>query len=153
MEPNRLEISRPVPAHPSGELLENYALGRLSEPELGRVETHLFVCDSCQDLLVETDQYVAAMKAALAEPASEAVSWPAQWAASTRRLFASFRVPQPMPVYCAALAALSLVAMLSQSYAPSLTARESEITLQSMRGVSEAAQAHGPADTRLSSPW
>jgi hypothetical protein len=151
MEPTKVDISRSVTLHPSEDLLENYALGRLVEPALGRVETHLFVCHSCQDALLETDQYTAAMKAALAEPAlqPETLSWPAKWAAFAGHCLESLRFSHPIPVYSAALATLSLVAMLSQSYTPGLAAREAEITLRSVRGGIAATQAQGPADTPL----
>lgn len=149
MEPNKLEKPRPATAHPSEDVLENYALGRLVEPELGRVETHLFVCHSCQDALIETDQYVAAMKSALAEPQPEAASWSTRWAAFAGRFTDSLRLPRTVPLYCAALATLSLVAVLSQSYTPSLVAGGSEITLRSVRGGVEATQAQGAAAAHL----
>jgi anti-sigma factor RsiW len=55
------------PTHPSEDVLESYALGRLSESGAAGVETHLLTCTSCQETLTETDEYVAAMKAALGE--------------------------------------------------------------------------------------
>lgn len=147
MEPNKLENTRPATAHPSEDLLEGYALGRLVEPELGRVEAHLFVCHSCQDALTETDQYVAAMKSALAEPVPEAESRPI--AAFIGRLTSSLRIPRPVPLYCAALATLSLVAVLSQGYEFRVGGKASEIALRSVRGGVEATQAQGPAAARL----
>lgn len=149
MEPNQLEKPRPATAHPSEDILENYALGRLTEPELGRVEAHLFVCHHCQDALIETDEYVAAMKSALAEPVPQAESWSTRWAALAGRLADSLRLPRPVPVYCAAFATLTLVAVLSQGYAPKLAAGESEITLRSVRGGVEATQTQGPVAAHL----
>ncbi len=148
MEPNKLEKPRAATAHPSGDVLENYALGRLVEPELGHVETHLFVCHSCQDALIETDEYVSVMKSALAEPLPEAESWSTRWAAFAGRFTDSLRIPRTVPVYCAALATLSLMAVLSQGYVPG-QAEGTAITLRSVRGGVEATRAQGPAAPHL----
>jgi hypothetical protein len=51
--------------HPSNDLLERYAMGKLTDPDLEQVEEHLFVCDSCRTRLAETDAFVSAMRAAL----------------------------------------------------------------------------------------
>jgi hypothetical protein len=150
MEPTAVDKSRLATPHPTGELLESYALGRLSEPALGQVETHLFVCHACQDALLETDKYNAAMKAALAEPQPvfAAATWPTRLAAFGGQLVDSLRLSHPVPVFSAALAALSLAVILSQSYKPE-TGRDAEITLISVRGGVSATQAQGPADARL----
>ncbi len=143
MEPNLVDTTRLTTSHPSGDTLENYALGLLSETEQARVETHLFVCYACQDALAETDNYVAAMKAALAEP--EASPAPGRWAAFVD----SLRFSGPVPAFGAALAALSLAAILVQTYTPSLAATEAEITLRSLRGGAEIVDADGPANASL----
>ena len=45
MEPNinptQLRPAPKIPQHPSEDLLEKYALGRLTEPEIEKVEIHL----------------------------------------------------------------------------------------------------------------
>lgn len=98
LDPNR---------HPSEDKLEYYALGRLTEPELEHVEVHLLACASCQDSLSETDVYLPALRAALAE-AQPAVSasrdswWKLGWFPST-------------PVLAGALAAILLAAVVLRS--------------------------------------
>lgn len=54
-----------VGQHPSDDDLELYALGRLTEPDLGRVEEHLLVCEECRVRLDEEDAFVKAVRAAL----------------------------------------------------------------------------------------
>jgi hypothetical protein len=51
--------------HPSNDLLERYAMGKLTEPHLEQVEEHLFVCESCRTRLAEVDAFVSATRAAL----------------------------------------------------------------------------------------
>jgi hypothetical protein len=48
--------------HPSEEILERYALGRVGAPDLEPIEEHLLVCPHCQERLSEADQYVLAMR-------------------------------------------------------------------------------------------
>lgn len=48
------------------ELLERYALGRLSEPECASLEEHLLLCSACQARLDQTDKYLAAVRGASA---------------------------------------------------------------------------------------
>jgi hypothetical protein len=44
--------------------LELYAMRSLPAPESERLEDHLLICQSCQDRLQSTDEFVAAMRAA-----------------------------------------------------------------------------------------
>jgi hypothetical protein len=148
MEP-QVETTRPAAPHPTEDQLEDYSLGRLVEPELGLVETHLFVCHSCQETLAETDEYVALMKSGLAESVKPAaIPWSSRWADWGSRVADAIRFPRPVPAFSAALAALSLAAMLSQSYTAG-TAGDVEIPLRAVRGGLEPARAQGPADTAL----
>lgn len=48
--------------HPEEDLLEHYALGKLSGDELGRVEEHLLVCETCRDRLTELDADISAIR-------------------------------------------------------------------------------------------
>lgn len=149
MEPTQLEQPVRAPSHPTGDRLERYALGQLVEPELEQVEAHLFVCPACQDALIETDQYVALMKSALAEPAlvRGQVPWSSRWAAFSTWLGDAFRFPRPAPALTLALAALCMTVFLSQNYAPGGGDRGTEITLQAVRGSESLAQ--GPASQPL----
>ena len=149
MEPDPVDTIRLAspqqPQHLTEDTLESYALGRLPESQLARVETHLFVCHSCQDALAAADDYVAAMKSALAEPVPETA--PSRWAAFWGQLTYQLRYARPVPVLSVALAALSLVVVVSQN--PGLEARATEVTLRSVRGGTESVTARGPADSAL----
>lgn len=151
MEPNHVDNPHTPMSHPTEDMLEAYALGRLSEPQLGGIETHLFICDRCQDALVQTEEYVTAMKAALVEPLAEPApkSLANLWQAVSGQFADALRFPRPLPLFTAALAALSLAAMLSQIYPSNPAIKEAEITLRSIRGGADS-QSHGPAESRLS---
>jgi hypothetical protein len=67
--------------HYSEPLWEDYAIGRLSDEECERLEEHLLICQACQDLLAEVDEFIQVMKAAvsatlrrLSKPMSSAVT-------------------------------------------------------------------------------
>ena len=45
---------------------EGYALGMLSKEDCKPLEEHLLICSACQDSLAEADEYIRAVKAALA---------------------------------------------------------------------------------------
>jgi len=53
--------------HPTEDLLDEYVFGRLQEPALSELEDHLFTCSPCQSALAELEDYVRAMKIALAD--------------------------------------------------------------------------------------
>lgn len=125
--------------HLTEDILENYSLGRLSEPQIARVETHLLVCHGCQDALADADDYVAAMQAALAEPISEPA--PSRWATFVDQL----RRLRPVPVFASAFAGICLALVLYNSPA----AQTAEITLRSVRGGSADLTAVGPAGAPL----
>ena len=57
--------------HISEDVLELYAMGRLSESELEPVEEHLLVCHHCQDALQEADEFVRAIRVAARELEAE----------------------------------------------------------------------------------
>ncbi|MEQ1886380.1 MAG: zf-HC2 domain-containing protein [Bryobacteraceae bacterium] len=56
-------------SHPSEELLEQYCLGRVTDPELTRLEEHLLRCPGCCTRAEDMDEYIVAMKVGLAEAA------------------------------------------------------------------------------------
>ncbi len=58
-------LSLAMRPHPEDDVLELYALDRLTEADIAPVEEHLLVCQACRDRLVEWDAYVAAMRAAM----------------------------------------------------------------------------------------
>jgi hypothetical protein len=51
-----------VVAHPTEDVLEEYAFCRLSEKDLAKVENHLLICPNCQEALLRLDQFILAMK-------------------------------------------------------------------------------------------
>jgi anti-sigma factor RsiW len=53
-------------AHISEDDLEQYVMMTLPEAPLEQLEEHLLVCSECRKRLVETERYVAAMRAAAA---------------------------------------------------------------------------------------
>ncbi len=71
--------------HPSEDELEAYALRHLPEDRVTVVETHLLVCESCQQSLTEIDGFIASIKAVTAErvtpqiralrPAATSIRW------------------------------------------------------------------------------
>ena len=52
-------------SHIPEDLLERYAMGRLSRPDCVPVHRHLLHCSSCQIHLQQIDEYVKVIKAAL----------------------------------------------------------------------------------------
>jgi hypothetical protein len=63
-DPDRADDSPDFQRHASADDLELYALKRLAEPDLGRVERHLLVCEGCRRQLTETDATVSLIRAA-----------------------------------------------------------------------------------------
>lgn len=51
--------------HLDPELIERYGMRRASEIDETRVEEHLLICESCRVALSRSDEYVAAIRAAL----------------------------------------------------------------------------------------
>jgi hypothetical protein len=54
--------------HIDDELLEQYALDRLQDEPLARVEEHLLLCGFCRDRLEELDAFVASLRSAVEHP-------------------------------------------------------------------------------------
>jgi hypothetical protein len=50
--------------HAADDTLERYAMWTLPGPEVESLEEHLLICAGCRDRLKDTDEYVAAVKAA-----------------------------------------------------------------------------------------
>lgn len=59
------EMIRMDGGHPTEEVLELYALGRLEEDRLGSVEEHLLVCEDCRQAVEQAEEYAQVMRAAL----------------------------------------------------------------------------------------
>lgn len=63
-----LDSNRRFAAHPSDEILEEYVFHRLPEALATQVEEHLLICTTCQDAVVATDQFIAALKVSAGQP-------------------------------------------------------------------------------------
>jgi len=51
-------------SHPSEDVLEAYAMGKLSDQDSGPLEEHLLICLACQNRLETLDEFVRVAKAA-----------------------------------------------------------------------------------------
>src|SRR5262245_7278701 len=60
--------------HISDEALERYAMGTLVD-SVGEIEEHLLDCPSCQDRLVEADEFLALFRIAAAQADAREVPW------------------------------------------------------------------------------
>jgi hypothetical protein len=78
-------------AHASDELLEQYSLGTLPEPQAEPLEEHLLVCEQCQDRLNQTDAFIAAIQAAARKLRNEPNPGPAPKRSSTVLLLLTAR--------------------------------------------------------------
>ena len=118
--------------HIPEEMLEEYAFARLREPQAGRVEEHLLICEVCQEALADLDDYIRAMKAATAEPAIP------------------LRRRGSLPyVAAAAIAAGIAIALLW----PARPAPAESVELFSMRGAEmPRIHAHHPAELKIEVP-
>jgi hypothetical protein len=51
--------------HPLADDLEAYSMGQCAADDLERIETHLLLWERCRSVLLETDEYLRAMKRAV----------------------------------------------------------------------------------------
>lgn len=58
-------LSSPGIKHPSAELLERYAMGKIPDGEVDTVEGHLLFCDRCRGELVDLDNWIRSVRLAL----------------------------------------------------------------------------------------
>jgi hypothetical protein len=124
-------------AHPSEEVLEEYALGRLTGPELEQLEEHLLVCAQCQDGLAEIDEFIVIMKQAAGRLQQESPVGIAPGPEGKR--FGRFNLLRK-PVWAGALAA-AVLAVVVWMPRQSPAAYNAEVNLQAMRGVEAIAPA------------
>ncbi len=55
--------------HPDDEILEQYAMAKLTQGAVEPIEEHIVICAFCQDRLDFTETYLRGMKGALASDA------------------------------------------------------------------------------------
>ena len=125
-------------AHVTDDRLEQYLLGRLPESDVNEVEDHLLVCSSCQDLLEETESYLAAMKVATAQ----ALSLPKRQPFWSNWLRSVFAMPKPA-LAAAAFAVLAGILLVPRD------PQRATVELESLRGPESAAQAPSNAQLTL----
>jgi hypothetical protein len=130
-------------AHPNDEWLEQYAMGRLREPELGSVEEHLLLCENCQNRLDETTEFITVFREAarLEEPMAPATE--SVW----RRILRLDWMPLPAPALAGAFAVLAAVLVWQEGARPNpgdpAEKQWSTVELATFRG--EAQQPRGVA--------
>jgi hypothetical protein len=131
-------------SHLDAEILEQYAMGRLSDDQAAECEEHLLFCHSCQDRLEEFDRFLLAMRqvvAQQAQPAPGVLERLRQWASTWVFAKPSYGLGA---VAAAVLAIVLLVPGQRDSVAGSYA-----ITLDSTRGESVAGVVSAPASHRL----
>lgn len=140
------DVRSPFPGHATEEILEEYTFGRVSEPDLSRLEEHLLICSKCRSELLAIDEYKAAMKAGLAAlernlPASAA-------APPFRTLRPRFAVPA---IWLAAAVVITLAGASITWRVQSVAARRSDATvrLTALRGGEGAGAARAPSGRPL----
>jgi hypothetical protein len=127
-------------AHPDDEILERYALGQLRAPKLRPVEEHLLLCHSCQDRLVEMDEFVQSLTTVIKELPPEEPGkkwWHALW-------------PVPRMAWVPAMACLAIATVVVVQL-PDHTAQSQVIALRAVRGQEQPVQASpgSPLELRL----
>jgi len=117
--------------HPSEDLLEQFAMNKLAEEDLARVEEHLLLCTQCQESVEEIDAFIQATKQAAAQLPAVIDKPKSRWSA----LFAS-----PMPVVGVAMAAIviTVTTLGWRTQFPSYQAVELEATRGAAAGVVSA---------------
>ena len=121
-----VEIASLCRNHPTEDVLEEYAFGRVEEARAGPLEEHLLICVSCQAALQDIDDYIRLVKAAAARPALQPIS---SW----------FTLPRWEWAVAFALA-LTLI-LVTPRPSPNATA----VSLESYRGNEAAIRSHAPA--------
>jgi hypothetical protein len=115
-------------SHIEEEVLERYALGKLSEEQAAPLEEHLFICHQCQDRLEAADDLIKNLRLAAplleAEPAAE--PWYQRF----------FRIPKL--AWVPAVAAAAVLAIVIQT-TPSLD-RPQVVELRALRGGDSASE-------------
>jgi hypothetical protein len=130
--------------HPSDETLERFLLRRYDETALEHVDTHILVCDSCQDRLHALDIEWAGAKLAFKEWDHEVARETGNREASRRSWFA---IPR-LAVACG-LAVLAL-ALLGAPQLWKRTLPMAEVELSAYRGTVTASAPQGhPLHLRL----
>jgi hypothetical protein len=128
--------------HATDETLELYSLGRLTEPDAGRLEEHLLICEDCRHRLEDEDCYTGTLRSSLrgdVKPARE-----------PRRVALPF-LSTRWPTVALAGAAIAAVLVL-MTFSSRTAAGPQELTLVAQRGPERAiarARAGAPLALRI----
>jgi len=124
--------------HPNEEILEEYVLHRLPETLAAQVEEHLLICQSCQDEVAETDEFVAALKVAVNQPAFQLAQWMSVLPSLANR------------TSLAPIVALVVLALVVVWQHPQETSTSVAVSLSSLRGTNPLSAAPAGKPLRLS---
>ena len=128
-----MDLTLRFASHPSEEVLEAYALKRLPEDQVSKVEMHLLACEACQHSLADLDSFIASMK-----------SVPPQ----TRPLRIPLKSADPSRVWKLAVAACVVAGALFMWTSGAPAPPAAVVVLSAMRG-SETAPPTAPANVPL----
>jgi len=125
--------------HPSDDLIELYALGRLPEQQVAEVEEHLLLCESCMARLQEADDFVQAFRIVASRPPPKRRSFSEnlrQWTSGSWSL-------RPLPIAGALATAILAIAIFVPKQ--SQVVGTSELSLYATRGDVMAGITTAPA--------
>jgi hypothetical protein len=132
--------------HLNDEVLERYAMSRLSEAESESVEDHIATCAHCLDKLDEITAFVNGMRTALKDSGGEKEATEAL----RKRAPKWFQRWQATPVWAGiALAAAGALVMVNR---PGDLSSPALVTLDGTRGTSTVVHGTGPFDFELFMP-
>ena len=131
--------------HLTEDLLEEYLFGRVGEPELARLEEHLFVCLSCQNKLEELDTCIALIKYGTS-------AWERDQKLSGAKLLPWPRMSFGRGAFLGAALAVGLacaVVLGGRTFSHHQPAAPSTVKLMAMRGGASDGLAQAPAGRPL----
>jgi len=132
--------------HPTEELLEQYAAGKLPSETVAEVSTHLFECDSCFDLYEnEVNLRISFRQAAAVVPAIEPAPAQSFWS----RLFV---MPSPALMAGAAAAVLLLFAVVPRGTNNGATPVVAELSAMRSAGSTITLEAGHPLQLKMKTP-
>jgi hypothetical protein len=144
LDPSKCSLS-----HPNEEILEDYALHRLSEELTAQLEEHLLICRICQDALAETDEFVAAIRIGVGHPVPDVIQTEPRWQDKFRSLFPLVAKMSLVPVVV-----VTVLGFLAIRQPSAENATPVAVNLTSFRGVSVLAPAPSgkPLQLNIQSP-
>lgn len=128
--------------HLDGDVLEQYAMGALSEAASETLEEHILICEVCQNRLEETETYVRSMRGALQKLEQERREHPIlDW---LRGLFGMPSIAWGATAVAGCAAVVLLAAIFRTGGGPPVA-----VALSATRGASAVISATGPIDLDL----